>query len=105
VDVVTADGQGNRVEPFPETARSTPVSGELGRILDILEEAFPDASKVTFEFDGRLHVHIDLRAREQLGIVEERLPYLGGGRLFSDLRRGKTPNHAFLQRISALVAR
>jgi len=94
VDVVTADGQGNRVEPFPETARSTPV-----------EEAFPDASKVTFEFDGRLHVHIDLRAREQLGIVEERLPYLGGGRLFSDLRRGKTPNHAFLQRISALVAR
>jgi len=97
--------QNDKVESFPETVRSTPVSSELGRISDILHEAFPEASKISFEYDGKLQVHIDLRTREQLTITEERLPYLAGGRLFSDVRRGKTPNHAFLQRISALVAR
>lgn len=99
------DQLGNSVKPFPEIARKTGVSDELRMILDVLRDAFPQARHISFEFDNRLFVHIDLRSKEQLTLVEERLPYLGGGKLFFDLRRGQTPRHSFDHRITALVAR
>ena len=96
---------GNSVESFPEVAKRTVVSDELNIMLGVLREAFPDARNIGFEFDGTLKVHIDMRSKERLELIEERLPYLGGGQLFSDLRRGKTPNRSFDHRITALVAR
>jgi hypothetical protein len=96
---------GGSVEPFPEAVPSTTISDELERILALLRSAFPHATHIGFEFDGRLHAHIDLRRTEEINLVEERLPYLGGGRLFSTIHRGKVPNHPFHHRVSALVAR
>lgn len=81
------------------------VSDELSRVRDLLRDAFPDVRNISFEWDGKLVVHIDLRTREQVALVEERLPYLSGGRLFSELRRGDTPKRRFDHRISATVAR
>ena len=99
------DGVERKVESFPQTARVRPVSDELAKLLELLREAFPEAVNISFEFDGSLKVHIDLRNRDKLTIVQERLPYLGGGNLFSTPRLGSTPNHPFHHRISALVSR
>lgn len=96
---------GGSIEPFPEAAPSRAISDELQRILDLLQAAFPHATHIGFEFDGKLYAHIDLRRTEEIGLVEERLPYLGGGRLFSAIHRGKVPNHPFHHRVTALVAR
>lgn len=103
--VEKANKFGGKVEAFPEAAQPRVVSDELDRLLSLLRDSFPDVRNISFEFDGRLHVHIDLRSKEQLALVEERLPYLGGGRLFSEPRRGDTPKRPFDHRISALVAR
>lgn len=81
------------------------LSDELHQLLDMLSDAFPEARKISFEFDGRLTVRIDVRSKEQVSLVMERLPYLGAGQLFSELRLGQTPNHAFDHRITARVAR
>ena len=99
-----ANAFGGSVEPFPGS-QTTAVSDELRRILGLLQSANPNATKVSFEFDGQLHAHIDLRRIEEISIVEERLRFIGGGQLFSDIRRGKTPNHPFHHRVSMLVAR
>jgi len=96
---------GGGVEPFPGSSQTTAVSDEPRRILGLLQTANPNAAKASFEFDGQLHAHIDLRRIEEMSIVEERLRYIGGGQLFSDIRRGKTPNHPFHHRVSMLVAR
>ena len=64
---------GGSVEPFPEAVQSTVISDELRRILGLLQAAFPNATKVSFEFDGRLNAHIDLRHTQEISIVEERL--------------------------------
>lgn len=79
------------------------LSDELRELLDMLRDAFPDARKISFEFDGVLTVRVDVRSKEQVSLVMERLPHLGGGQLFSDLRLGQTPNHAFDHRITARV--
>src|SRR5437764_3032533 len=101
------DDQGaayGRVEPFPGPSPSTAVSDELNRILTMLREACPPDSHISFDFDGRLHVHIDVHKREEVTIVEMMLPTLGLG-LFHGLSRGGTPHHPFFHRVSALVAR
>lgn len=93
-----------RVESFPSPIQSTAVSDELGRIRDLLQREFSEARQVSFSFDGRLQVHIDVRKVEDIAVVEAKLPSLAGG-LFSNVRHGSTPGHAFLHRVSAVVAR
>lgn len=90
------------VEPFPGQ-RSTAVTEELTRILNMLREASPADATISFDFDGQLHVHIDVRRREEVTLLEATLPLLGGG-LFHSLGRGATPHHPFFHRVSALVA-
>lgn len=89
------------VEPFPYQ-RSTHVTDELNRILGMLRDVSPKDAVISFDFDGRLHVHIDVRRREEVTLLEAVLPTLGGG-LFQGLARGSTPHHPFFHRISALV--
>ena len=93
------------VEPFPENKRPLVVSDELTRIRKLLMEELPYAADVTFEFDGTLKAHIDIRNREEVLLVEERLKHLGGGHLFSKIIRGEVPNHPFLHRITAKIER
>jgi len=97
--------QGGNVDALPETVQPRMVSDELGRIFNLLRDAFPDVHHISFEYDGKLMVHMDSRRKEQVALIQERLPYLAGGRLFSGIRRGETPNRPFDHRISALVAR
>lgn len=93
------------VEPFPENKRPLVVSDELNRIRALLMAELPYAENVTFDFDGTLKVHIDIRNREELLLVEERMTHLGGGRLFSKISRGEVPNHPFQHRITARLER
>ena len=96
--------QPGSVEPFPETPKNTLVSDELNRILSLLRDACPADAHISFDFDGTLHAHIDVRKREEVTAVEILLPMLGHG-LFHDITRGGTPHHPFFHRISVLVDR
>jgi hypothetical protein len=85
-----------------DASQPTPVTDELNRILALLRHACPPNARISFDFDERLHVHVDVRNLEEVAAVEAALPTLGQG-LFSCLRRGATPNRRFLHRVSALV--
>lgn len=95
---------GGRLERFPGSPSANLVSDELNRILAFLKGACPDDAQISFDFDGQLHVHIDVRAREDVTLTESILPKLGAG-LFHSVTRGATPYRPFLHRISAIVDR
>lgn len=97
-----SDNAGSTVEQFPGR-QSTAVTDELNRILTMLRDVIPRDAAISFDFDGQLHVHIDVRRREEVTLLESLLPSLGGG-LFHSMTRGATPHHPFFHRISALVA-
>lgn len=91
------------VERLPDQ-RSTMVMDELNKILAMLKGACPERAIISFDFDGRLHVHVDVHSFEDLLKVEGILPILGGG-VFHDLTRGETPHRPFHHRLSAIVDR
>lgn len=102
-----ANGQGSAtssVERLPNSSQSTMVSDELSRLLAMLKDACPRDALIRFDFDGRLHVHIDVRKREEVTIVETVLPMVGLG-IFHSISRSGTPHHPFFHRVSALVDR
>ena len=101
------DGQSSAygsVERLPAASQSTIVTDELNRVLAILREALPKQSQISFDFDGRLHVHIDVRKREEVILIEAMLPTMGLG-LFHSISNGETPHHPFFHRVSAIVVR
>jgi hypothetical protein len=83
-------------------ASQSPVRDELSRIMGLLHHACPPESYVSFTFDGRLQVHIDVRKREHVTLVQTALPRLNAG-LFHSINIGGTPRHPFYHRVSALV--
>jgi hypothetical protein len=91
------------VEEFPHS-HNCRVTDELNRIRGILHDICPPDAQIGFTFEGRLQVHIDVRKREELYVVEAVLPTLEAG-LFHSLSRGRTPHHPFFQRLSAFVQR
>lgn len=95
---------GGTIEPFPGPVPSTVVTDELTKVLNLLKVACPGDAIISFDFDGRLHVHIDVHKQEDMARIEIVLPQLGPG-LFFGLVRGSTPNRPFHHRLSALVAR
>lgn len=94
----------NQIEPFPQPQRGTPITEELGKLIEVLKSEFPKAVKVIFEFDGRLKLHIDVRSGEEISATETRLAGLCGG-IFSKIHHGATPHHPFFHRITAEVER
>lgn len=92
------------VERLPAVERSTIITDELNRLLGMLRSVCPPEAIISFDFDGRLHVHIDVRSQSDGALIEARLPALGLG-LFHDIAHGSTPHHPFFHRVSALVAR
>jgi len=95
--------QKQSVERLPEQ-RSTAVTDELNKILEMLRGACPKGAVISFDFDGRLHVHVDVHSFEDLLRAEGIIPLLGGG-MFHDISRGDTPHHSFHHRLSAIVDR
>ena len=97
-----------KVLPMPENVQRlqqqhpTAVTDELNRILMLLRDVCPKGALISFDFDGRLHVHVDVRGGEQVSLVEAILPTVGHN-LFHSFRRGKTPHRPFFHRVSALV--
>lgn len=96
-----AAGPANVLPVFPTTGT---VTEELTRILALLRQSCPPEAVISFDFDGELHVHIDVRKKEDVTLVQAMLPMLGMG-LFDCIRLGSTPHRPFFHRISALVAR
>lgn len=95
----SADG-----EPLQAAGRATPVSDELNRIREAVRSACPDAAEITFEYDGKLRINVDIRRLEDLARLEAVLPTLCGG-VFSAVQRGLVDNRPFLHRLTALVDR
>jgi hypothetical protein len=92
------------VEQFPLQPRPRVVSEELNMISTSLRQVCPPGSKIGFDFDGVLRVHIDVRNLEDVTKVEAILPTLGAS-MFCEIHRGLTPRHSFFHRITAHVDR
>ena len=90
------------VERLPMPS-STVITDELNRILAMLRDLAPRDATISFDFDGQLHAHIDVKKREEVTVLETVLPVVGGG-LFQDLRLSGTPGRPFCHRLSAVVA-
>ena len=80
------------------------VTDELEKLTAMLREVCPRDAMITFEYDGRLRLHIQLRRSEDVTKMEAILPTLFGG-IFHAVQRGQVGRGSFLHRVSALVAR
>lgn len=96
--------QADNIEPFPLLGQMAGVSGQLNDILQDLRSELPWAVNVSLSFDGKLHAHVDVRNLEEMAEVECKFQEFGAG-MFYQITRGRVPNHPFLHRVSALVAR
>jgi hypothetical protein len=83
---------------------STFVSDELGRLMSALHDSCGPEAVISFNYDGTLRVHIDVRDVADVARLEATLPSLCGG-VFHDTQRGLAAHHSFFHRISAMVAR
>lgn len=102
-------GEHEKTEEINKIERLRPqqlhtVTEELTAILSMLRAVCPADAVINFDFDGKLHVHIDVRKLEDLQKVEALLPRLAGG-MFQDLTRGQAVHHPFFHRLSAAVNR
>jgi hypothetical protein len=93
------------VEFFSPIVHASEATDELNKLLGMLKNACPEATAIRFDFDGKLRVHIDVRSRSDVAMIEAILPALGRGGTFYGLTLGATPHHPFHHRISALVDR
>jgi hypothetical protein len=89
---------------LPSKPRPSVVSDELTRVMKLVADGLPGDTKISFQFDGKLHVMIDVRTLEQVLAVEMTLPKLGAG-MFHDIQRVQAPRHGFGHRVTALVDR
>jgi hypothetical protein len=92
------------VDRISDKQRSTVVSDELSKLLTLLRDSLPAEATISFLFDGKLQVRIDVRQLEQVLAIEMILPTLGAG-IFHDVQRGQAPNHSFMHRVTARVDR
>lgn len=88
---------------MPPELEPKAISQELTRLTEQLRAEFPDAEKISFEFDGKLHLHIDVRDLEEAKVIHARLERLYGD-LYSRYFVGNSPQHRFWHRVSAMVA-
>jgi hypothetical protein len=99
-----ADVELSNVERIAVPPKAAPVSDELTKLTAMLREVCPGDASIGFEFDGKLHLHVQLRRFEDVTRLETALPSLCGG-IFHDVRHGQVGRHSFLHRVSALVER
>ncbi|GGN51642.1 hypothetical protein GCM10011349_24390 [Novosphingobium indicum] len=92
-----------KVEHLP-SQKPARISDELAKVLSMVREHAPKDAKVSIDFDGKLHLHVDVRNGEDVKVLEKFLPQLGAG-VFHDIEVGSTPHHPFFHRVSALIDR
>jgi hypothetical protein len=78
------------------------VTEELIRLRSAVQSVVPTDTLISFHFEDRLHVNIDLRSLEDLARAETLLPSLADG-IFSNLRRSLADRHSFRHRLTAEV--
>ena len=88
----------------PPVATDRPVSSELDRITAAVRSLCPKDTQISFEYDGRLQMNLDIRGLEEVARMETLLPGLCGG-IFSNLQRGLVDNRPFLHRLTVVVDR
>ncbi|MDB5685272.1 MAG: hypothetical protein JWM38_1811 [Sphingomonas bacterium] len=98
--MVEATG-GDEVAKLPPPRGRQKIAPALQRLSDDLRRHCPADAIVSFRFDGRLHVDIDVRTLEQVALVEHMLPTGLNGTL-ENIRRGKSPL-SFFHRITAEI--
>ena len=91
----------DRVARIPVPKRKPSIVPALQILRDEVLAVCPPEATVSFRFDGKLYVDIDIRSMEHVTLVESFLPTLRAGG-FHDIRRGRAPS-AFLHRIVAEV--
>ena len=99
-----ADAKPSNVERIAVLSPAAPVTDELKKLTAVLQKICPTDANIAFEFDGKLHLHVQLRRFEDVTRLETALPSLCGG-IFHDIRHGQVGRHSFLHRVSALVER
>ena len=92
------------VEQLPTPVKPKVISDELARLLGAVQAVSPRDAKVTFDYNGTLHLHIDVRNLEDVARLEVLLPTLCGN-IFANLQRGSVDNHPFFHRLTASVDR
>ncbi|MYL98308.1 hypothetical protein GR702_11085 [Novosphingobium sp. FGD1] len=92
------------VAEFRHGLAENPISDELAYLRKAVEDACPPSATVSFTFDGRLRIAVDVHTFEEASQVEAVLPSIAGG-VFHDVVRGNTPGMSFRRRVSALVER
>jgi len=97
------DKSRTNVESILGSSGSTPVSDELNRITTMLGPYCPADTVISFEFSGKLLLHVDIRRFEEMTTIEAMLPTACGG-IFHDIHRGMASKHSFFHRLSASVA-
>ncbi len=79
------------------------VSDELGRLTSMLREVCPTEAVISFDYNGALHLHVDVRLIEDVTKIEALLPSLCGG-IFHSAQRRMTARHSFFRRVSFSVS-
>jgi len=92
------------VEQLPRPVKSNVISDELAILSGAVEAVSPRDARVTFDYNGTLHLHVDVRNLEDVARLEILLPTLCGN-IFANLQRGPVDNHPFFHRLTASVDR
>lgn len=96
--------QTGNVQQIFGVAQSTPVTDELRKLACALKPHCPCDTIITFEFEEKLRLHVDLRRFEDMTTIEALLPTICGG-IFGNVRRGNAVGHPFFHRVSAIITR
>ncbi len=78
------------------------VTEELIRLRTAVQSVVPSDTSISFHFDDRLHINIDVRDLADLARAETLLPTVADG-IFSNLRRSLADRHSFRHRLTAEV--
>lgn len=98
------DRRWTNVEPLSGQAPPTFVTDELQRIAALARSICPPDTEVSFSFEKKLQIHLDIRSLEDVTRVEVMLEVRGAG-LFSEIQRRPTPSPTFFHRLTARVLR
>ena len=90
-----------RISHLPVRQRGAIITPALQELTEMLLHACPPETNVSYRYDGKLRVDIDVRGAEHAMIVERLLPTLRLG-IFAEVRRAISPS-PFLLRITAEV--
>ena len=96
--------QGMGVAAPSVTTRCRKVTEELTGLRTAVQAIVPGDTAISFHFDERRLIHIDVRDLRDLARAETLLPTIEGG-IFSNLRRTLADHHSFRHRLTADVVK